>query len=683
MTMSKNLVGFLGLARLVAATAAAEPVVLFEDGFGALPSGSLGSVVGAHAEYHYLPEVGAKGNWFISTFSSGALSQLAWRIARHDGQPVLLQTYESKLPHSHPMVVGGDVLWRDYTVTVRFVPEADKGRCGVVFRYRNDRCNYFFGLEGQRAVLKMVRHESDFHKPFEKMLASEDFQWKRGQEMSVEITVAGNRIEATLNSELKLHAEDSTYPQGKIGLVSDGPARFHSARVTAGAAEAARVAAARAKIEAEEQALQAANPKAVLWKKFTTEGYGVGRNLRFGDLDGDGQMDILIGQVVHHGPKDANSELGCLTAVNLDGKVLWRIGEPDAWKDNLSNDVAFQIHDLDGDGHNEVVYCMNMELVVADGKTGKTIRKIPTPSTPTNTPAPRNRFPRILGDSLFFCDFRGLGRAGDLVLKDRYNSLWAYNDKLEPLWQAQCNTGHYPFAFDVDGDGKDELFIGYSCFDHVGKQLWSLDGTLKDHADGVAMVKFSPDPKAEPTLMIAASDEGMLFIDSRGKILKHHRLGHVQNPTVADFRPDLPGLETISINFWGNQGIVHCFDATGNLYHDFEPCQHGSMMLPVNWTGQPPEFWILSPNVEDGGMLDGWGRRVFRFPADGHPDMCYAVLDLTGDCRDEIVVWNPNEVWIYTQSDNPKKGRLYKPNRNPLFNYSNYQATVSLPGWSE
>ena len=338
---------------------------------------------------------------------------------------------------------------------------------------------------------------------------------------------------------------------------------------------------------------------------------------------------------------------------------------------------------MDGDGRNEVIYCKDQWLIVADGKTGRTKQQVPTPATPANTPAPRNRFPRILGDSIFFCDLRGQGRAGDLVLKDRYNSFWVYNDRLELLWQAQCNTGHYPYAFDLDGDGKEELCMGYSVFDHQGKRLWTLDDTLNDHADGVAMVRFGPDPRAEPRLMIAASDEGMLFVDPHGKILKHHRLGHVQNPVVAEFRPDLPGLETISINFWGNQGIVHCFDANGDLYHDFEPCQHGSMMLPINWTGQPPEYWILSPNVEDGGMFDGWGRKVFAFPADGHPDMCVAVLDVTGDCRDEIVVWDPFEVWIYTQSDNPKSGRLYQPKRNGLFNYSNYQATVSLPGWSD
>ncbi len=679
----KLMMTLVTLLAVTTARAADTNILLFEDGFGTMRSGSLGGDVGAHAEYHYLPETGAKGNWVISTFSSPVLSQHAWRIARHNGEPVLLQTYENKMPHTRPMIVGGDNLWADYTVTARFAPESDKGRCGLVFRYRNDRCNYFFGVEGNKVVLKMIRHETEFRKPFEKVLASQDLAWKPGDEFRAEVTVAGKRITAKLNDKVVLTAEDDTYPNGQIGLVSDLPARFAGVHVTTTPAEKARVAAARAKIEAESEKLQAANPKAVLWKKFRTDGFGVGRNFRFGDLDGDGQKDILIGQVRHFGPKDANSEVSCLTAVNLDGKILWQVGEPDQWKDNLSNDVAFQIHDLDGDGANEVIYCTGMEIIVADGKTGKTKYKAPTPVTPPNTLPPRNKFPRILGDALYFCDFRGQGRAGDIVLKDRYQNVWAFTDQLKPLWFAQCNTGHYPFAYDVDGDGKDELFIGYSCYDHNGKQLWTLEDELKDHADGVSVVKFSPDPKAEPRVMIAGSDEGVIFADLRGKILEHHRIGHAQNPVVADFRPDMPGLESLSIDYWGNQGIVHYYDANGRIFHDFEPAQHGSMCLPVNWTGQPPEYWILSPNVEDGGMYDGWGRKVFKFPADGHPDMCVAVLDLTGDCRDEIVVWDPYEVWIYTQSDNPKSGRLYQPKRNPLYNTSNYQTTVSLPGWSD
>jgi hypothetical protein len=91
---------------------------------------------------------------------------------------------------------------------------------------------------------------------------------------------------------------------------------------------------------------------------------------------------------------------------------------------------------------------------------------------------------------------------------------------------------------------------------------------------------------------------------------------------------------------------------------------------------------LISADVIEGGMWDGWGRRAVRFPADGHPTFCNAVMDITGDCRDEIIVWDSSEVWIYTQDDNPKPGRLYKPKANPLCNYSNYQATVSLPGWN-
>jgi hypothetical protein len=210
-----------------------------------------------------------------------------------------------------------------------------------------------------------------------------------------------------------------------------------------------------------------------------------------------------------------------------------------------------------------------------------------------------------------------------------------------------------------------------------------LDQQLADHDDGVALVKLKQEADAAPLFVCAASDEGMVFADAKGTILKHHYLGHVQNPGIADLRPDLPGLEVATVNFWGNQGIVHFFDANGDVYHSFEPFQHGSLCQPTNWTGMPGEYLLLSANVEDGGLFDGWGRCVVKFPADGHPDMCCAALDVTGDCRDEIIVWDPYELWVYSQDDSPKKGRLYSPVRSSAFNLSNYAAIVSQPGWTE
>ena len=80
-------------------------------------------------------------------------------------------------------------------------------------------------------------------------------------------------------------------------------------------------------------------------------------------------------------------------------------------------------------------------------------------------------------------------------------------------------------------------------------------------------------------------------------------------------------------------------------------------------------------------MIDGNLRRVVTFPEDEHPDLAAAVLNLTGDARDEIVLWDEKRVWIYTQ-DRPFTGRrIYAPVRNPDYNDSNYRTSVSLPGW--
>ena len=662
------------------AGARADAVVLLDEEFRGYPAGLFSTEVGAHTEYHYLPEAHPKGHWEITTFRSPVDSQRAWRVVEHEGAPAMAQAYRNKYGFYHPMLVTGDPVWRDYSLDVEFVPSSADDQSGVFFRYQNDRCYYFFGVDGARAVLKLVRHEEAFHEPHEEILGEQPLTWSPGGVLSARVEVAGDRIRATLG-DAAIETQHGEYAQGRVGIIADIPTVFTHVRVTTSADEKARIDEATAARDAEEAELQAKNPKLTLWRKFNLGDAGVARSVRFGDLNGDGEIDVLLGQVLHHGPKDRNSEVSCLTAMDLNGDTLWQIGEADPWKSGLTNDVAFQIHDLDGDGTNDVVYCQNMEIIVADGATGMTKFKTPTPETPPDTKAEHAKFPRILGDSLYFCDLRGTGRDSDIVLKDRYQSFWALDDKLNVLWSAQCNTGHYPYAYDIDGDGRDELMVGYTLFDHDGKVVWSAEDTIEDHADGVAIVKFRDD--AEPRLLCAASDEGMIFTDMKGTILHHHRVGHVQNPAVADFRPDMPGLEAVSINFWGNQGIVHFYDADGAIYHTFEPCQHGSMCLPINWTGEPGEFWVLSANVDEGGMFDGWGRRVVRFPADGHPDMCNAVLDITGDARDEVVVWDPREMWIYTQDDSPKAGRLYAPERNALYNYSNYQATVSLPGWRE
>ena len=84
----------------------------------------------------------------------------------------------------------------------------------------------------------------------------------------------------------------------------------------------------------------------------------------------------------------------------------------------------------------------------------------------------------------------------------------------------------------------------------------------------------------------------------------------------------------------------------------------------------------------EGGMIDGTLRRVVMFPEDGHPDLTVSVADLTGDARDEVIVWDQEQVWIYTQDRPPPSDRVYAPVRNPDYNESNYRTVVSLPRWA-
>ncbi|BET68834.1 hypothetical protein ASA1KI_37520 [Opitutales bacterium ASA1] len=691
--MTPTRVRSIGPARLACASlvlafvpfAAAASHVLLHDDFSAYPPRMFSAgVVGAQAEYHFVPGVAQQGNWQVSTFRSPE-SQRAWHVVRHEGRPAMLQstrTTDADAAYMHSVLVAGDPLWTDYTVTLRFEPLANDLQSGISFRHQHDRSYYFFGVLQGRAVLQRVNHAKSFRTAEVEVLAEQPYAWSPGREIVAVVTVRGDAITARLDDLPPLEARDATFAAGRIALLCDVPTRFYEVRVETDTASARTIADAIASRRATEARLQAENPKMVLWKRISTSGFGTSRQVRFGDLDNDGRIDVLFAQVRRHGPKDRNSEVGCLTAMTFDGKRLWQSGEPDPWNDLLTNDVAVQVHDVDGDGRTEVVFARDLRLVVADGATGRELRSIETPVNRASE-KPFDKMPRILGDAVFFADFRGLGRKSDILLKDRYEQFWVYTDQLELLWSGTAVTGHFPYAADIDGDGRDELAIGYRLYDHDGTLLWNREDQLDDHADGVAIVDFDQTPGSRPRLLNAASDEGMVFMDLDGRITHQYFLGHAQNPATGNFRDDLPGLETVVINFWGNQGITTFFDARGNITHQCEPIQYGSMMLPVNWRGHGEELILLSPDVLEGGMIDGHGRRAVVFPADGHPVLANDALDVTGDCRDEIVVWDAYEMWVYTQDDNPRSGRLYKPKRNGLYNESNYKASVSLPGWSE
>lgn len=648
-------------------------VELLRDHFDRLRPGPFSVVLGPSTEYHYKPEVAPREGWTISNHTWEPGAQRGWRVIHEGAQAALVQTYENGSPHWNPMVVAGDPLWSSYELRVTLRVQTDH-RVGVAVHYASDRVYVFAGLEAGRFVLKTVRHERAFHTPNETVIAeAQPAQTDAAGELV--ISVDGPEVVARWGRHT-LRGRTDGFSRGRIALVASGKASFRDVRIVTRRDEATRIEAAMAARRQREAALAATQPGMKLWKRIETHGFGVERNIRLGDLDGDGRKDILMGQVRHHGPSDSHAELSCLSAVDVDGRLLWRVGTPDPYNHHLTNDVAFQIHDLDGDGKPEVIYTMGQELIVAEGRSGRTLRKVPTPkaiASPKQTP----RVPRILGDALMVADLSGKGRPSEILIKDRYEHLWAYDQALNPLWMGACATGHYPFAYDVDGDGRQEVMAGYCLFGPDGKRLWSWEDRLADHADGVAIVKLEGEDAPARVVMVA-SDEGFVLGSTKGEMLEHQWIGHAQSASIANLRDDSPGLEIVVSDFWANQGIILIYDARGRLLEELEPMQAGSPVAPVNWSGASEELFVLAADVNEGGLFNGRGERVMRFPADGHPDLTYLVEDMTGDERDEIIVWDPGEMWIYTQ-DRPATGPVTRRIRNTATNESNYRIIVSEP----
>ena len=685
--MDTTRIAHVRIAALLAITAALNTAYageLFRDDFSSLPprllSAPVKELTNAIQEYHYLAHRGVD----TRPWQKVICHDDAWIAGSEDGRPYLEQHTIHSMPNLwNPTMMVGDEEWSDYTTEVRVKALSKDDMAGVVFRYRTNRHYYLFGLRGGDTAFLTLRlpFEKSYRQAEWRELATAEFEYDTDTYYSLKVENDGARMVASINGRQVLEANDDEILKGKSGITANIPARFMDFSVTTSDTNERAIRDRIAQREAGLERLRADNPKPVLWKKFELGPWGAGRNARFGDLDGDGNIDMLIAQNSRHAYRNSFAHISSMAAFTLDGELLWTLGRPDEYNDVIAHDTPFQIHDIDGDGSAEVVLVRDFKIQFLDGKTGKPERWAWMPEAPTDNKV--RPYEREVGDSIAFFNFTGDPRRQDIMIKDRYRTFWVFDNQLEQQWSGQGQLGHYPYPLDIDDDGLDEMVMGFTLWDNDGTKIWSHADEYKDHSDGIVMGNFSDDPDAPIRVYSCASDEGFILFDIDGNVLKHTRLGHAQTPSIANYRDDIPGLELMNINFWKNPGIVTLLDFDGNIITQAEPIHTGSPILPVNWRGDGTEFAMLSANVVEGGMIDGQLRRVVMFPDDGHPDYAFTSLDVTGDQRDEIIVWDQKEVWIYTQ-DRPFAGeRIYAPQRNPEYNESNYRTTVSMPAWED
>ena len=659
---------------------------VFEEDFTSFPLGAFpyDADHSAMGEYHYFPNPGYCGQWF-DPIADWSFRGPTWLVSNADmdggrcmEQMRLTEPAPRKAP---PCLRAGDTLWEDYTVSVRIRAMIAAHFSGILFRYQTSMMHYgFFLVPGGVELHRVDKLERT-------VLAHVDACWNADEYCTLSVSLEGDLIRCCLNGSQVLECRDKRYKSGCIALCSCRPARYRNVVVEMTDAQNSSYVLKKEKWLEEENAERMKHLPAKLWKSFDLKDFGAARQIRFGHLTGTEEWFFVMCQNQRKVYKDRYPVISCMTAVSIDtGEILWQLGEPcdSAEVEKLTTDLPFQIYDIDGDGVDEVITSWDFRLMILDGKTGQVKKSIPTPEctapeeTVTGLEFGKYAFRHLNVDAIRIVNVSGKERPSEILVKDRYSRLWIYDSDLNLKWEfSKYNTGHFPFAYDYNGDGKDEIFSCYNMVDSNGKLMWSLPINT-DHTDEIIVGTFGPGQ--DERIAMVSGWEGFMIVSKDGKILHRDINGHGQRISSANYCTGRAGYEIATTTYWGNNGIVYLHDCNGNEIWHREMMSNGNVIAPLNWDGNGTELIWMSAHE---GAFNGDGHRVLELPDDGHPEMCTEVIDLTGDCRDEIVVWDRHRLCIYTQDGNAEADERgeYMPEKYPHYNGSNYRGEYSFSRW--
>lgn len=377
-----------------------------------------------------------------------------------------------------------------------------------------------------------------------------------------------------------------------------------------------------------------------------------------GDINADGRMEIVMVQP-DSGLDDRYypHSVRCATAFDLEGNILWQIGTPDKNAAPSGSDIPAQLYDIDRDGTMEFICVTNGMLCIysALDATLKLSRPLPDPDA---------------HDCIIIADLEGTGYAQNIILKDRYTRLWALDKSFNVMWEHRGNVGHYPWPYDLNGDGKDELIAGYTVLSGDGKPLWEID--MRDHADCIWVGDINADGKSE----VVIGGDDITAYSHDGKLLwRFTDTVESQNVALGNLRPQNAGLEICGLDRIdrSENGLDAIFitDSRGNaLYKEKRTVPGWSSIVTVinNPDGKNGDYILAYrrgglPNA----MYDGFLNTVFEFPFDGY----VAWADLNQSGANQLIVYSQTEAVIYSAVDIDLKTKAKTPLPQPKRLYNN------------
>lgn len=414
--------------------------------------------------------------------------------------------------------------------------------------------------------------------------------------------------------------------------------------------------------------------------------------LRFGDLNGDGKLEIVVGQPMPQPDAHTPQQVARVTAFDLKGTILWQYQAPGQTilsNHGASSDIPLQVYDWDGDGRAEVIADFSSkEMTFLDGTTGQPTRTIPLPQGRSATG------PSGANDCILIANLRGTPWPQDFIVKTRYTQVWGIDGRDgKVLWTYQQSGGdnlaHFGYVFNADTDPMDEYLSGWQLLDQDGKVKWKVPG-LTMHIDAASVGEVDGDTADGPEVAMA-SQIGVLVNARSGKEL--WRDNHVtadgqgiQQIAIGDFHPGRPGREVVmlerigprtstgrdaNILVAGDGGLIWKENRTGSDYGWVTVTER-----ITNWDGSGKDQ-ILSyrRTSQYPTIYSGDGTALATFPHPGSRVEFLSHADLCGDAREEVVIYNETTAWFYANGpcdlSAPARQRSLPQNRRH-YNWSVY-----------